>query len=607
MPKFSIVIPVCGNEEMTRDCIKSIRENTLDFEIIVVDNGSDPAWSGVDGFIRNNENLGFPKAVNQGIKASTGEVVVILNNDTIVSPHWLEYLDEHLKKFDLVGPCTNNISGIQQVACTPYAGKDGFYKTAEKFHSENQNQSIAYHRLVFFCVAIKREVIKKIGLLDDIFSPGNFEDDDYCLRAIEAGFKVGIANDVLIYHIGSATHKALNVNFQNLMKNNEAIFKKKWPVSRYSILQGLNVRNCQDNPKGKAPTLALVMIVKNEEKGLENAILSVRGIVDEVVVAVDDSSTDRTLEIARRLANTVKTYVWEDDFAKARNLAHDGVKSDYIIFLDGHEYLKQGDTIKEHLKKGGDGFLCSVELDNNAVIRNPRIYKNGFQFEGKVHELQQNLIPQHALDVIVRHDRINSQEKQSSALRDKQRDDQIPRIMGEQLRQNPKNCRAAFHLALHYQTKSEFKKSIKCQNQFLKYSKNHPERWYIYFNQAFCYLALGRNFRAWLAAGCAERETPLRWEISKLRGLICFGSRNFERALTFFLESFNENTGDVSYKPWGRDIDGTWNLMGECFFNLDRYFEASEAFRQASVLTKSDEFRDLMLRRASCMREGVRL
>ena len=351
------------------------------------------------------------------------------------------------------------------------------------------------------------------------------------------------------------------------------------------------------------PTLALVMIVKNEEKGLENAIKSARPYVDEVVVAVDDSSSDKTLEIAQRCADVVKTYTWFDDFAGARNFAHQGVKSDYIIFLDGHEFIKKGDTIKEHLKRGGDGFLCTVELDNDSVIRNPRIYKNGIQFVGKVHELQDKMTPKLATDVIIRHDRINSQERESAVLRDLQREDQVPRIMGEQFKKNPKNLRASFHLALHAQSKGEFRKAIKYQKVFLKYTKVRPDIWFMFFNQAFCQLALGHRFRAWQAAGCAERATPGRWEIAKLRGLILYAGNNFRGALPYFVESFSEKKTDVSYKPWTRDIDATWNLIGECFFNLNEFYKASEAFWQGSEVTKDEKFKDFLVRRSTLMRE----
>jgi len=606
MPKFSIVIPVCDNSAYTRACIESIQENIGDYEIIIVDNGSKEIQPQGDQFIRNDKNLGFPIAVNQGIKRAAGEVIIILNNDTIVSPGWLQYLENHLQNYDLVGPCTNNISGLQCVQVGDIVDKSDFYQKANLFREQNQDKSLPHDRLVFFCVAIKREVIDKIGLLDENFTPGNFEDDDYCLRAIQAGFRCGIASDILIRHFGSITHKSLNFDYNILLKTNEKKFKNKWSETRRTILRDYNARNCQKKSSEKYPTLALVMIVKNEEKGLANAILSARGIADYVCVSVDDSSTDKTLEVANLWADEVKTHKWADDFAGARNEAHRGIKQDYIMFLDGHEYIKKGDRIKEYLKTGGDGFVCTVELDNNAVIRNPRIYKNGIQFEGRVHEMQVKMTPKRAYDIIVRHDRISGQDIKSADLRDQQRDDQIVRIMGQQFKDNPKNIRASFHLALHYQTRSQWKKALKMQNSFLKFSKIHCERWYVYFNRSFCYMALGKNFRAWISAGCAERETPKRWETAKLRGLILYNMKKYKGAAEYFVDSLAMNKDDEAYKPWGREIDGTWNLIGECLFHQQMYWQSGEAFRKAAENTTDEKFSEFMMRRSDLMSEIAR-
>ena len=468
MPKFSIIIPVCDNYSYTLACINSIKEQGGDYEIIVVDNGSKLPYVGFEKIIRNEKNKGFPKAINQGIKIATGEIIVLLNNDTIVSPNWLENLESHLQNYDLVGPCSDNIGGVQCVQVGDIVDNFEFYNKAIKLNGENKGKSLPYDRLVFFCVAIKREVINKIGFLDEDFTPGNYEDNDYCLRAIQAGFRCGIALDVLIHHARSITHKSLNIDYLNLLKTNDAKFQKKWGRTRPIVLADLNVRNCQPIDNQNMPTLALVMIVKNEEKGLANAILSARGIADYVCVSVDDSSTDNTLEVAKLWADEVKTHKWADDFAGARNEAHKGITQDYIMFLDGHEYIKNGRKIKEHLKTGGDGFLCSVEMENELVFRNPRIYKNGIQFEGRVHEMQANMKPKRAFDVIIKHDRINGQDKKSAELRDLQREHQIVEIMGGQLKKDPKNAHAAFHLALHYQTQMQWKKTIKMQNHFLK-------------------------------------------------------------------------------------------------------------------------------------------
>ncbi len=237
MKMLSIIIPVHNQMEYTQACIESIQANTMDYEIIVIDNGSTDGTQliskagdfGYDLYIRNEENLGFPKAVNQGIEAAKGDVIAILNNDLVLTPQWLEILQGHLSNgLDMVGPVTNSISGPQQVLIDQYEDLTTLYKAAEGNKKKNEGQSYPYHRLVFFCVAIKREVIDKVGLLDEIYTPGNCEDDDFCMRVIEAGFKLGIAKDCYIHHFRSITHKAMDLDYRELLAKNQKIFNDKW-------------------------------------------------------------------------------------------------------------------------------------------------------------------------------------------------------------------------------------------------------------------------------------------------------------------------------------------------------------------------------------------
>jgi len=250
---ISIIIPVHNQVEMTRECIGAIRENTDDYEIVIVDNGSEmkeqykeymevlyfdgtmekvvstyaPYQEG--RVVRNEENLGFPAAVNQGIRAAKGDTIIILNNDVFVTPRWAEILQERLSDgLDMVGAVTNQISGPQQVLIDQYEDVATLNIAAESRQKEKEGQWYPWHRLVFFCVAIKKEVIKKIGLLDEIYTPGNYEDDDYCMRAIESGFKLGVAEDCYVHHGGSVTHQALGLNYQELTLKNRKVFNEKW-------------------------------------------------------------------------------------------------------------------------------------------------------------------------------------------------------------------------------------------------------------------------------------------------------------------------------------------------------------------------------------------
>lgn len=601
MPKFSIIIPICGNLDMSKKCFDSIGEHTDDFEIIAVVNGGEFPFSVPGKIIRNEQNLGFPVAVNQGIKAAQGEIIVILNNDTLVTPGWLDHLDEHLKTFDIIGPVSNYVSGPQKIEVGIYTIPDGLNSQAAKIYSENQGRAIPFHRLVFFCVVIKKEVINKIGLLDEQFSPGNFEDDDFCLRAVEAGFKLGIAQDVFIHHYGSVTHKSLDLDYQTLMAINLAKFQQKWPQKRYVELQGVCLDNYYSKIARRPLNLALMMIVKNEEIGLERAILSVRHLVDEIVIAVDNSSTDKTAEIAAKYATILKYFEWQNNFSEARNFAMEGIKSKWIMFLDGHEYLKQAGKLEEYLQTDLDGLLTTIEMDNGSIFRNPRIFRNGTKFVGAVHEQQQLKSAVLAKDIIIKHDRIGAQSKQGIDQRELQRNEMMNNIMKNELKANPKNTRALFHLSLFAGGVGDYKQAVKYSKKYLKYSIDKGQRWFILYNLAVIYLSKNKYFRAYLSVLAAEKEIGVRWETKKLLGMIFFVQKNYQKALDFFIDSFIENRCDVSYKPVIRDNSDTWNRIGECFFNLREYFNANVAFDKAAKYSQDADFKILLTKRAELM------
>jgi len=244
---LSIIILAHNCYEHTKECLISIAKNTIDYEIILVDNGSDPAILQSDipdervRIIRNEENLGCPKAFNQGINETKGEYICILNNDVVATPGWAEHLIAHLDKYDLVGPCTNSISGPQQVLLDEiYNTKEELYDQAVKFYNTNKGKVQPFHRLVAYCLLGKREVFDKIGLFDEAFGQGNYEDDDLCLRAIEAGFRCGICRDVYIHHFGLITFKFMDADYTNLLKKNKKIFDAKWPKEKYKELANRN-------------------------------------------------------------------------------------------------------------------------------------------------------------------------------------------------------------------------------------------------------------------------------------------------------------------------------------------------------------------------------
>ncbi len=240
-PLVSIIIPCFNHLDLTQRCLASIRQSTdLPYEVVIVDNGSSDGtatWAVGEGLrvIANTENLGFPRACNQGLLAAHGEFLLLLNNDTVVSPGWLTGLLQHAEadpSVGLVGPSTNFAAGRQRIEAS-YASQEEFLAFAARLAREQAGQAESVPALVGVCLLIPRRVMLAVGLLDERFGLGNFEDNDYCLRVRMAGFRVLWVRHVFIHHQGHQSFRDLGEGFQRLLESNERLYREKWNLARY--------------------------------------------------------------------------------------------------------------------------------------------------------------------------------------------------------------------------------------------------------------------------------------------------------------------------------------------------------------------------------------
>lgn len=258
-PIVSIIVLTYNQLNYTKQCLNSIvRQTTIPYEIIVVDNASNDETdyyllefrreiidkrknrNGLPAnycrnvqIILNGDNKGFAAGNNVGIAQSKGQYVLLLNNDVVVTENWLEQLllvAEHDETIGILGPVTNYISGWQLVNKVNYDTNslEGLDLFANEWRETNQGSIINSWRVVGFCMLIKRSVINKIGGLDIRYGLGNFEDDDFCIRSAIAGFKTVIVKSCFVHHFGSKSFRALGDKYKKLLENNWEIFKEKW-------------------------------------------------------------------------------------------------------------------------------------------------------------------------------------------------------------------------------------------------------------------------------------------------------------------------------------------------------------------------------------------
>lgn len=236
----SIIIPSYMNEGYLKLCVEHIKKFTkgIDYELIIVDNNSDFETKQYlksiedESFIKviyNSENEGYVKACNLGIKISKGDVVVLLNNDVFVTPNWLLNLLKCLFHRDDVGavsPVTNN-SPYYQTIDVQFSDLEEMVKFAEKFNFSDETKWEERLKLIGYCLVIKKSVVEKVGLLDERFSPGNYEDDDYSIRMIKAGYKLFLCKDTFVYHVGGASFNKIK-DYANILNRNKKLFVEKW-------------------------------------------------------------------------------------------------------------------------------------------------------------------------------------------------------------------------------------------------------------------------------------------------------------------------------------------------------------------------------------------
>ena len=209
----SIIILTHNQLEYTKLCIESVEKYTPEpYQLILVDNGSADGTveylEAVVGhhfshrLICNRENLGFAKGCNQGIEETSGDYVLLLNNDTVVTEGYIEAMIECAKsdaRIGIVGPMTNFISGPQRVRRADYSS------------------------------------LEEVGKFDERFGIGCFEDDDFCFRVYLAGYRAVVCGDCFIHHFGSKTLNNMGIDYHELLRNNRGIFLDKWKDHRRSL------------------------------------------------------------------------------------------------------------------------------------------------------------------------------------------------------------------------------------------------------------------------------------------------------------------------------------------------------------------------------------
>ena len=353
-PVVSIVIPVYNALVYTRQCLESLdsAKTSIPVEIILVNNGSsDNTKSWFESYSKNHPNvhmipletnLGFGAGVNIGIRQSVGEYIVVLNNDTIVTQNWLENMLSVFKKDEEIGivsPVTNYTGKGAQLDLD---AKNLSPKDVNKYAASIQNRvDFIYepHRLAFFCVMISRKTVEAIGLFDERYGVGNFEDYDYCFRAIMAGFRLAIARNSFVYHRGFATFKANQIWHAKYMEENQIKY-----FSRIDEISSTILRKTSRNQKDIPVETSIVLRASNRPIKLQRALMSLANQTyqnfEVVIISEDDLAISNTIESFKWHLNIIFVgRVADQQRVRLLNQAIKQSKGKWVGYLDDDDFL----------------------------------------------------------------------------------------------------------------------------------------------------------------------------------------------------------------------------------------------------------------------------
>jgi GT2 family glycosyltransferase/SAM-dependent methyltransferase len=241
-PKVTIIIPVFGGAKLTYNCLESILANTgsIAYEVLVIDDKSPDMsarmLSSLPGLrlLRNHKNMGFLKSCNKAAKEARGEYLVLLNNDTLVQPRWLEELvctlentpSAGLAGGKLLAPDGTLLEAGGIVWSDASAWNMGRGDDAEK-PEYNYLRDADYCSGA--CIAISKKLWDRLGGFDERYSPAYFEDTDLAFRVREAGLRVLYQPLAKISHMEKMSHGTDGA--EKLMRANREKFAARWETA----------------------------------------------------------------------------------------------------------------------------------------------------------------------------------------------------------------------------------------------------------------------------------------------------------------------------------------------------------------------------------------
>ena len=360
--------------------------------------------------------------------------------------------------------------------------------------------------------------------------------------------------------------------------------------------------------------LSIGMIVKNEEKHLENCLSALKKLMDQIsceLIIVDTGSTDRTKEIALKYTDKVYDFEWINDFAAARNYGLERAVGEWFMFLDADEYIDE--DVSEMVT-----FFNMPELYNkynsaSYIIRNyfhehskvctdflgSRLVRllPGVKFSGAIHESLPQYFPHGVFSTVFHHYGYLNDDKK--VVEDKRERNRTPML--EEYEKDPKNQRI---LSLMVDVYSDDEHTERFYNEWLEVARNEPNHPY----RNACYAGLSGFYanreRYDEALDIANeffnvddaKESVTVVEVYYIMARVYMNQDKFEDAYKYFLKYFDSiedyKSGklgmmDLRCKPVNglQEYECQEQVMkaARCLFNMDKYSEALEMLERVDI------------------------
>ena len=257
---ITVAIPVYGDWPSLSDCIESIKNYIAPTDKVILLNDQGPEaelmekniQAGIKGlknfeYHTNNANLGFVGTHNRIALEidKSGNDLLLLNSDTIVYEGAIEEMKAVLyasKNHGSVSPRSNNAT----ICSVPFVHRSNFeirddLKYSEKIYQKLKTVLPRLHEIPVahgYCMLVRRELVDKFGLFDEIYGLGYAEESDFCMRVLEQGYISVMANRAYVAHMESRSFTSEKK--QALMERNEKILLSRYPDYNKNVYEYVN-------------------------------------------------------------------------------------------------------------------------------------------------------------------------------------------------------------------------------------------------------------------------------------------------------------------------------------------------------------------------------